>query len=90
MIPFARRDSLCVLVLSPDCKETGGSSIGVKATQAAITKHLAVCNPTVTQTKQLKARSPIIEALLCILQTAKETLNKFFKVPTVWNDTNSS
>jgi len=55
-----------------------------------MTKRLAVCNPTVTQTKQLKARSPFIETLLCVLQTAKETLNKYCKFRTVWNDTNNS
>jgi len=79
VIPVARRDSWCVPVLSPECKETGGSSRGVKATQGAMTKRLAVCNSTFTQTKQLKARSPITEILLCVLQTAKETLNKYCK-----------
>jgi hypothetical protein len=79
-----------VLVLSADCKETGGNSAGVKARQSAMTKRLAVCNPTVTQTKLLKARSPIIKALLCILQTARETLNKYCKVRKVWSDTNNS
>ena len=89
MMPAARRDS-CVLVLSPDCKETGGSNRGVKAAQAAITERLKIRNPTARQTKQLKARRIVIEAPFCILQTAKETLKKYCKVRIVWNDTNNS
>jgi hypothetical protein len=48
MIPANGPGSLCVSALSPDSEDTRGSNRGVEAAQAAVTKRLAVCNPTVT------------------------------------------